>query len=136
MSRQIEIPCVESGSEILSRFYLRSVSNLAVPSRISSGRDSRRDNPTLRTVYEFCDSILILLLLFVSEIVASSIFSSILENLVNENQLSVSFSFVRKKESEIENKVVFLFCSSVCVVINSSIESLLVLVFFVFESVK
>jgi hypothetical protein len=40
MSGQIEIPCVESGSEILPRFYLRGVPNLAVPSRIPSGRDS------------------------------------------------------------------------------------------------
>jgi hypothetical protein len=51
MSKQIGILCVESGSEILPRFYLRGVPNLAVPPRIPSGRDSRRDNPTLRTVY-------------------------------------------------------------------------------------
>jgi hypothetical protein len=38
---------------------------------------------------EFCDSILILSLLFVSEFVASSIFSSILKNLASENQSSV-----------------------------------------------
>jgi hypothetical protein len=53
MSGQIGIPCVGSGSEILPRPYLRGVPNLAVPPRIPSGRDSRRDNPTLRTAYFF-----------------------------------------------------------------------------------
>jgi cation transport ATPase len=42
---------------------------------------------------EFCDSILILSLLFIFEFVAFSIFSSILENFVNENQSSKSFFF-------------------------------------------
>jgi hypothetical protein len=80
---------------------------------------------------EFCDSILILFLLFDSEFVASSIFSSILKNFVSENQSSMSFFFVRKKESEIEKKIIFTFCSFVCVFINSSIESLFAFVFFV-----
>jgi hypothetical protein len=81
---------------------------------------------------EFCDSILILSLLFDSESVASSIFSSILENLLNENQSSMSFSFVRKKKSEIEKEINFTSCSSVCVFINSSIENLFAFVFFAF----
>ncbi len=83
---------------------------------------------------EFCDLILILFLLFVSESVASSIFSSTLENFTNENQSSVLFSLMKKKESEIEKKIVFISCSSVCIFINSSIENLFVFVFFVFES--
>jgi hypothetical protein len=82
---------------------------------------------------EFCDSILILSLLFVSESVASSIFSSTLKNLANENQSSASFSLVRKKESEIEKKVVFTLCSSVCSSVDSSIESLLVFIFSISE---
>jgi hypothetical protein len=81
---------------------------------------------------EFCDSILIFSLLFDSEFVAFSIFSSILKNFVNENQSSMSFFFVRKKKSEIEKKVIFTSCSFVCVFINSSIENLFVFVFFVF----
>ncbi len=83
---------------------------------------------------EFCDSILILSLLFVSEFVASSIFFSTLENFANENQSFVSFFLIRKKESEIEKEIVFTSCSSVCIFINSSIENLFAFVFFVFES--
>ncbi len=83
--------------------------------------------------YEFCDSILILSLLFVSESVAFSIFSSILENLANENQSSASFSLMRKKESEIEKEIVFTSCSSVCSSVDSSIESLLALIFSISE---
>ncbi len=83
---------------------------------------------------ELCDSILIFSLLFVFESVASSIFSSILENLASENQSSVSFSLMRKKEFEIERKNVFISCSFVCIFINSSIEDLFALVFFVSES--
>ncbi len=82
---------------------------------------------------EFCDSILILSLLSVSEFVASSIFSSTLENFASENQSSASFSLVRKKESEIEKEVVFTSCSSVCSSVDSSIESLLVLIFSISE---
>jgi hypothetical protein len=82
---------------------------------------------------EFCDSILILSLLFVSEFVASSIFSSTLENFANENQLSASFFLMKKKESEIEKKIVFTSCSFVCSFVDSSIESLLVLIFSIFE---
>jgi hypothetical protein len=36
---------------------------------------------------------------------------------------------MRKKEVEIEKKIVFISCSFVCVFVNSSIESLFVLVF-------
>jgi hypothetical protein len=83
---------------------------------------------------EFCDSILILSLLFVFEFVASSIFSSNLENLANENQSSTSFSLMKKKKFEIEKEIVFIFCFSVCVFINSSTKSLFIFVFFAFES--
>jgi hypothetical protein len=58
---------------------------------------------------EFCDSILIFSLLFMFEFVASSIFSSTLKNLANENQSSVSFFLMRKKKSEIEKKNRFHF---------------------------
>jgi hypothetical protein len=47
------------------------------------------------------------------------------------NRRSHSF-FVSKKEFEIEKKVVFIFCSFVCVFINSSINNLFVFVFFAF----
>ncbi len=83
---------------------------------------------------EFCDSILILFLLFVFESVASSIFFSTLENLANENQSSASFFLMRKKESETEKEIVFTFCSFVCVFINSSTKNLLAFVFSVSES--
>jgi hypothetical protein len=82
---------------------------------------------------EFCDSILIFSLLFVFESVASSIFSSTLENFANENQSSASFSLVRKKESEIEKEVVFTSCLFVCSFVDSSIESLLVFIFSISE---
>ncbi len=82
---------------------------------------------------EFCDSILILSLLSVSESVAFSIFSSTLENFANENQSFASFSLVRKKEFEIEKEVVFTSCSFVCSSVDSSIESLLVFVFSISE---
>ncbi len=65
------------------------------------------------------------------EFVAFSIFFSILKNLVNENQSSMSFFFVKKK-FEIEKEIIFIFRFSVCVFINSSIENLFVFVFFVF----
>jgi hypothetical protein len=41
---------------------------------------------------------------------------------------------MKKKEVEIEKEIVFIFCSFVCIFINSSIENLFVFVFFVFES--
>ncbi len=82
---------------------------------------------------EFCDSILIFSLLSVSEFVASSIFSSTLENFASENQSFASFSLVRKKESEIEKEVVFTSCSFVCFSVDSSIESLLALIFSISE---
>ncbi len=84
---------------------------------------------------EFCDSTLILSRLSASESVASLIFSSTLENLANENQSSVSSLSMRKKEFETEKEVVFIFCSSVCdsSIVDSSTESLLVLVFSVSE---
>jgi hypothetical protein len=67
------------------------------------------------------------------EFVASLIFSSTLENFANENQSFVSFLSMKKKEVEIEKEIVFIFCSFVCVFVNSSIESLFVLVFSVSE---
>jgi hypothetical protein len=82
---------------------------------------------------EFCDSTLIFSRFSAFESVASLIFSSTLENLANENQSSVSFLSMKKKEIEIEKEVVFIFCSSVCVFVNSSIESLFVFVFSVSE---
>jgi hypothetical protein len=83
---------------------------------------------------QFCDSILIFFLLLVFEFVAFSIFSSILKNFVSENQSSVSFRSVKKKKSEIEKKIVFISCSFVCFLVNSSIKNLFAFVFFVFES--
>jgi hypothetical protein len=40
---------------------------------------------------------------------------------------------MRRKEVKIEKEIVFIFCSSVCVFVNSSIESLFAFVFFVSE---
>jgi hypothetical protein len=51
LSGQIGILYVGSGHCFLSRLYLRGVPNLVIPTRVPSGRDSRRDFPTLRTVY-------------------------------------------------------------------------------------
>ncbi len=82
---------------------------------------------------EFCDSFLILFLLSMSESIAFLIFSSTLENLANENQSFESFLSMRKKEVENEKKVVFTSCSSVCVFVNSSIESLFAFIFSVSE---
>jgi hypothetical protein len=82
---------------------------------------------------EFCDSTLILSRFSASEFVASLIFLSTLENFANENQSSVSSLLMRKKEIEIEKKIVFISCFFVCVFVSSSIESLFVLVFFVSE---
>jgi hypothetical protein len=82
---------------------------------------------------EFCDSILILSLLFVFEFVASSIFSSTLKNLASENQSFASFFLVKKKKLEIEKEIVFIFCSFFCVFISSSTKNLFVFVFFVFK---
>jgi hypothetical protein len=80
---------------------------------------------------EFCDSTLILSRLSVSESVASFVISSILENFANETQSSESSSSAEKEESEIEKEIVFTSCSSVYIFVNSSIESLFALVFFV-----
>ncbi len=82
---------------------------------------------------EFCDSTLIFFRFSVFEFIASLIFSSILENLANENQSFVSFLSMRKKEVEIEKEVVFTFCFFVYVFINSSIKSLFVFIFSAFE---
>jgi hypothetical protein len=82
---------------------------------------------------EFCDSTLILSRFFVFEFVAFLIFLSTLKNFANENQSFVSSLSMKKKEIKIEKKVVFIFCSSVCVFVNSSIENLFVFVFSVFE---
>ncbi len=83
--------------------------------------------------YEFCDSILIFFRFSTFEFIAFLIFSSTLKNFANENQSFVSFLSMKKKEVEIEKKIVFIFCSFVCVFVNSSIESLFVLIFSVFE---
>jgi hypothetical protein len=68
-----------------------------------------------------------------SESIASLIFSSTLKNFANENQSSESFLSMKKKEVEIEKKVVFTSCSFVCVFVNSSTESLFALIFSVSE---
>jgi hypothetical protein len=81
---------------------------------------------------EFCDSILILSRFSVFESVAFFVVFSTLKNSSSENQSSVSFSST-KKEFVNEKEVVFISCSFVCVFVNSSIESLLVLVFSVSE---
>jgi hypothetical protein len=83
--------------------------------------------------FEFCDSILIFSLLFVFELMTSLIFSSTLKNSANENQSFVSFLSVRKKEIEIEKKVVVISCFFACVFVNSSIENLSAFIFSVFE---
>jgi hypothetical protein len=85
---------------------------------------------------EFCDSILIFFRFSASESVAFLIFSSTLKNLANENQLFVSFLSIKKKEVEIEKKIVFIFCSLICVFVNSSTENLLVFVFSVSKSIE
>jgi hypothetical protein len=69
----------------------------------------------------------------VSESVASFVVFSILENFANETQSSESSSSAEKEESETEKEIVFIFCSFVYIFINSSIESLFALVFFVFD---
>ncbi len=82
---------------------------------------------------KFCDSILIFFRFSVFEFVAFLIFFSILKNLANENQSSVSFLSMKKKKIEIEKKIVFIFCSFVCVFVNSSIENLFAFVFSISE---
>jgi hypothetical protein len=82
---------------------------------------------------EFCDSSLILSLLSVFESVASLVVSPTLENLLSEDQSSMSFSSTEEEVSVIEKEVVFISCSFVCVFVNSSIESLFAFVFFVSE---
>jgi hypothetical protein len=82
---------------------------------------------------EFCDSTLIFFRLSVSEFVAFLVVSSTLENLANEIQSFESSSSAEKEEFEIEKEIVFIFCSSVYIFINSSIESLFAFVFFVFD---
>ncbi len=82
---------------------------------------------------EFCDSTLILSRFSVSEFVASLVVSSTLENFANETQSSESSSSAKKEESEIEKEIVFIFCSSVYIFINLSIENLFAFVFFVFD---
>jgi hypothetical protein len=67
----------------------------------------------------------------VSESVASHVVSSTLENFANETQSSELSSSAERKESEIEKEIVFTSCSSVYIFINSSIENLFALVFFV-----
>jgi hypothetical protein len=69
----------------------------------------------------------------VFEFVASFVVSSTLENFANETQSFESSSSAKKEESEIEKEIVFISCSFVYIFINSSIESLFVFVFFVFD---
>jgi hypothetical protein len=45
-------------------------------------------------------------------------------------------SWFEKEESKVEEKIVFIFCSSVCFFVNSSIENLFVFVFSISESVE
>jgi hypothetical protein len=86
---------------------------------------------------EFCDSILILSLLSVFEFVVSSIFSSILENIANEDSSSfASFASMKREESKAEKKVIFTSCSFAYFSFASFVESLFAFVFFVFESVE
>jgi hypothetical protein len=82
---------------------------------------------------EFCDSFLIFSLLFVFEFVASLVVSSTLENLLSEDQSSMSFFSTKEEVSMIEKKIVFISCSFVCVFVNSSIENLFAFVFSVSE---
>jgi hypothetical protein len=82
---------------------------------------------------EFYDSTLIFSRHSASEFVAFLIFFSTLKNLASENQSFVSSLSMRKKEFEIEKKIVFISCFFVCVFVSSSIENLFVFVFFVSE---
>jgi hypothetical protein len=68
----------------------------------------------------------------VSEFVASLVVFSTLENFSSEYQSFVSFSSTKEKSVN-EKEIVFISCFSVCVFVNSSIESLFVFVFFVSE---
>ncbi len=86
---------------------------------------------------EFCDSILILSLLSVFEFVVSSIFSSILENIANEDSSSfASFASMKREESKAEKKVIFTSCSFAYFSFASFVESLFAFVFSVSESVE
>jgi hypothetical protein len=79
---------------------------------------------------EFCDSTLILFLLFVFESIVSFAVLSILENLASEDSSSsASFSSIEREESKAEKKVVFTSCSFACFFLASFVESLLVFVF-------
>jgi hypothetical protein len=83
---------------------------------------------------DFCDSTLIFLRFSASCFVASFVFSSILKNSAKENQSSfISFSSMKERESEIEERIVFTSCSFVCSFVDSSIKSLFVLIFSIFE---
>jgi hypothetical protein len=86
---------------------------------------------------EFCDSILILSLLSLSESIVSSAVFSILQDFASEDRSSsASFFSVKREKSKAVKKVVFTSCSSICFFFTSSVESLFALVFFVFESVE
>jgi hypothetical protein len=83
---------------------------------------------------EFCDSILICFRFSVSCSVASFVVSSILESSARKNQSSfISFSSMKEKEFEIEKRIVFISCSSVCFSVDSSIENLFAFIFSIFE---
>ncbi len=84
--------------------------------------------------YEFCDSILIFFRFFAFYFVAFFIISSILKNSIKKNQSSfISFSSMKKRKSEIKEKLVFISCFSVCFSVNSSIENLFAFIFSIFE---
>jgi hypothetical protein len=86
---------------------------------------------------EFCDSILILFLLYVLDSIISFAVFFVLSDFVDENRSSfVLASWFEKEKSKIEKKIVFILCSFVCFFVNSFIESLLVFVFSIFESVE
>jgi hypothetical protein len=86
---------------------------------------------------EFCDSILILSLLSVLDSIVSFAVFFVLSDFANEKRLSFMLaSWFEKKESKIEEKIVFIFCSFVCFFVNSFIESLFVFVFSISESIE
>jgi hypothetical protein len=83
---------------------------------------------------EFCDSILIFFRFSASCFVAFFAAFSILKSSAKKNQSSfISFFSMKKKESEIEEKIVFISCLFVYFSVNSSIENLFAFIFSIFE---
>jgi hypothetical protein len=83
---------------------------------------------------EFCDSTLIFFRLSASCFIALFAVFSISESSAKENQSSfISFFSMKKKEFEIEKKVIFTSCSSVCFFVDYSIENLFAFIFSIFE---